>query len=334
MDWSRARRDGQDRRPRLPDRRHGGRAPAHPGRREGAHPGLQRRGDRPQNGGRPRDVHGPPDRAGRGRRAHLPAALAEDRQDRGEEGRRGRRRAKLYYLRDRVGKATKIRDDVKRQTKIDADLKARPRPPQGRAGSRRRRSPPRAACPSRPRRRRPQGSRGRQEVTQYGRIAGRPERTTRRCRDAAVAPLAVVAAVVRPAQRAGGGAVPPVARLPHPGRERLRPARRTRPPRASTARRSWWSRSARPPDRPDAPGKPPPRWTSASSGRSPGRRCVSWPHRAAGQDRRAVRRARARAGRDGPRTRRSSTSLMPSRPSASSRCSVLEPGLPERTSDS
>lgn len=33
------------------------------------------------------------------------------------------RRAKLYYLRDRVGKATKIRDDVKRQTKIDQDLK-------------------------------------------------------------------------------------------------------------------------------------------------------------------------------------------------------------------
>jgi len=33
------------------------------------------------------------------------------------------RRAKLYYLRDRVGKATKIRDDVKRQTRIDANLK-------------------------------------------------------------------------------------------------------------------------------------------------------------------------------------------------------------------
>jgi large subunit ribosomal protein L19 len=33
------------------------------------------------------------------------------------------RRAKLYYLRDRVGKATKIRDDVKRQSKIDANLK-------------------------------------------------------------------------------------------------------------------------------------------------------------------------------------------------------------------
>ena len=33
------------------------------------------------------------------------------------------RRAKLYYMRDRVGKETKIRDDIKRQTKIDADLK-------------------------------------------------------------------------------------------------------------------------------------------------------------------------------------------------------------------
>jgi large subunit ribosomal protein L19 len=34
------------------------------------------------------------------------------------------RRAKLYYLRDRVGKATKIKDDVKRQATIDANLKA------------------------------------------------------------------------------------------------------------------------------------------------------------------------------------------------------------------
>ena len=34
------------------------------------------------------------------------------------------RRAKLYYLRDRVGKATKIKDNPKRQAKIDADLKA------------------------------------------------------------------------------------------------------------------------------------------------------------------------------------------------------------------
>ena len=34
------------------------------------------------------------------------------------------RRAKLYYLRDRVGKATKIKDDTKRQGLIDANLKA------------------------------------------------------------------------------------------------------------------------------------------------------------------------------------------------------------------
>ncbi len=34
------------------------------------------------------------------------------------------RRAKLYYLRDRVGKATKIKDDAKRQKKIDSDLKS------------------------------------------------------------------------------------------------------------------------------------------------------------------------------------------------------------------
>src|ERR1700712_4770611 len=34
------------------------------------------------------------------------------------------RRAKLYYLRDRVGKATKVKDDVKRQATIDANLKA------------------------------------------------------------------------------------------------------------------------------------------------------------------------------------------------------------------
>jgi large subunit ribosomal protein L19 len=34
------------------------------------------------------------------------------------------RRAKLFYLRDRVGKATKIKDDVKRQVQIDAAIKA------------------------------------------------------------------------------------------------------------------------------------------------------------------------------------------------------------------
>jgi large subunit ribosomal protein L19 len=34
------------------------------------------------------------------------------------------RRAKLYYLRDRVGKGTKIKDDVKRQVEIDKAIKA------------------------------------------------------------------------------------------------------------------------------------------------------------------------------------------------------------------
>lgn len=34
------------------------------------------------------------------------------------------RRAKLFYLRERIGKATKIKDDVKRQAVIDAQLKA------------------------------------------------------------------------------------------------------------------------------------------------------------------------------------------------------------------
>ena len=34
------------------------------------------------------------------------------------------RRAKLYYLRDRVGKATKIKDDSKRQVQIDKAIKA------------------------------------------------------------------------------------------------------------------------------------------------------------------------------------------------------------------
>lgn len=34
------------------------------------------------------------------------------------------RRAKLYYIRDRVGKAVKIKDDAKRQTKIDVAIKS------------------------------------------------------------------------------------------------------------------------------------------------------------------------------------------------------------------
>ena len=57
-----------------------------------------------------RDVHGAAHRPGRRRGTAVPAALAEDRQDRGEAHRRSVRRAKLYYLRDRVGKATRLRE--------------------------------------------------------------------------------------------------------------------------------------------------------------------------------------------------------------------------------
>ena len=46
---------------------------------------------------------------GVGRRAHLPGALADRRQDRGVT-RGDVRRAKLYYLRDRIGKAAKVKE--------------------------------------------------------------------------------------------------------------------------------------------------------------------------------------------------------------------------------
>ena len=56
-----------------------------------------------------RDLHRPQGELRRRRRAHLPGALADHRQDRG--GHPGDvRRAKLYYLRDRVGKAAKVKE--------------------------------------------------------------------------------------------------------------------------------------------------------------------------------------------------------------------------------
>ena len=57
---------------RLRDRRHGRRAHPDSRRRQGAHPDLHRRGHRPQRLRHPRDVHRPPDRAGRRRRAKFP----------------------------------------------------------------------------------------------------------------------------------------------------------------------------------------------------------------------------------------------------------------------
>ena len=71
------------------DRRHGRRAPAHPRRQKGTHRRSSTAWSSPAGRGHARDVHGPPHRAGRGRGARLPAALAEDRQDRGEADRQG-----------------------------------------------------------------------------------------------------------------------------------------------------------------------------------------------------------------------------------------------------
>ena len=58
---------------------------------------------------RARDVHRPQAVVRRGRRAHVPGPLAEDRADRGG-GRGDVRRAKLYYLRGRVGRARACRE--------------------------------------------------------------------------------------------------------------------------------------------------------------------------------------------------------------------------------
>ena len=70
---------------------------------------------RRQGSGPPGDLHGPQaELRGRGR-AHFPCAFPGDRQDRGV-ARGDVRRAKLYYLRDRTGKAAKIKE--KRQPSI------------------------------------------------------------------------------------------------------------------------------------------------------------------------------------------------------------------------
>ena len=65
---------------------------------------------RRQGSGAPRDLHGPQGELRRRRRAHLPGPLA-DRSPRSRSSTRGDvRRAKLYYLRDRIGKAAKIKE--------------------------------------------------------------------------------------------------------------------------------------------------------------------------------------------------------------------------------
>ena len=102
--------------PEPPRRRSRVRSRRHPeGARAGrrghprAGPDLPGCGD-PSPGRRHRgDVHGPQGVLRRRRRAHLPGPLAGHLQDRGVT-RGDVRRAKLYYLRDRVGKSAKIKE--------------------------------------------------------------------------------------------------------------------------------------------------------------------------------------------------------------------------------
>ena len=86
---------------------------------------------------RPRDGHRPPLVQGEGVERIFP--VHSPRIAKIEVKKAGMvRRAKLYYLRDRVGKATKIRDDVKRQTQDRRRPEGRRRGRrEGRPGSRR-----------------------------------------------------------------------------------------------------------------------------------------------------------------------------------------------------
>ena len=111
--------------PAVRDRRHGRRAHQDPGRQQGTHPDLHRHGDRPQRHRHPvemftvrRIV------AGEGVERKFP--LHSPRIDKVEVKRSGVvRRAKLYFLRDRVGKAVRLRE--RRRTS-----EARPKPPRRR----------------------------------------------------------------------------------------------------------------------------------------------------------------------------------------------------------
>ena len=117
--------------------RHRPRPRAGDGRRQGAHPGLPGRGDRPPGRRHARDLHRAQDLGRRRRRAHLPAPLAR-RSTSIEVVRRGKvRRAKLYYLRNLRGKAARIeeRRDERRATR---------RPSGARGGSRKE-----SRCPGR-----------------------------------------------------------------------------------------------------------------------------------------------------------------------------------------
>ena len=61
-------------------------------------------------GGTRASVHRPQGVVRPGRRAHLPAAFADRRQDRSRSAARKVRRAKLYFLRDLKGKAARMKE--------------------------------------------------------------------------------------------------------------------------------------------------------------------------------------------------------------------------------
>ena len=66
---------------------------------------IRKRGE-----GRRRLVHRAAHLLRRGRRAHVPAALAADRQDPGDEAGRRCGASKLYYLRELAGKAARLKE--------------------------------------------------------------------------------------------------------------------------------------------------------------------------------------------------------------------------------
>ena len=98
------------RHPRLRPRRRGEGARPGRGGQPRACPGLPGQRHRPLRIGRAGDLHRPQGQLPGRRRAHLPAPLADHRQARVVLKRGDVRRAKLYYLRERTGKAAKIKE--------------------------------------------------------------------------------------------------------------------------------------------------------------------------------------------------------------------------------
>ena len=133
------------------------------------------------------------------RRAHVPAGLAEDRADRRGGARGDVRRAKLYYLRDRVGKRARVRERrytgpeerveaASSPTRTPSSQERRAAPPTRRSTARVRR-PRRSSTPAVPRTRRPRSRRRpreaeapAKEAADVTEIRREPASTRARCR--------------------------------------------------------------------------------------------------------------------------------------------------------